>query len=118
MSLEEHQQLRERTKKFALRIIRMADLLPYTRSANVMANQVLRSATSVTANYRAAGRSRSKAEFVAKIGVVVEEADETLCWLELLSESNILPAGKLTDLLKEANELVAIFVASRKTARA
>ena len=72
MSLEEHQQLRERTKQFALRIIRMADLLPHTRSANVMANQVLRSATSVTANYRAAGRSRSKAEYVAKIGVVVE----------------------------------------------
>ena len=118
MNIEKHQELRERTKKFALRIIRMSEVLPHTRTANVIANQILRSATSITANYRAAGRSRSKAEFIAKIGVVVEEADETLCWLEFLSESNLVPANKLKDLLTEANELVAIFVASRKTVRA
>ena len=118
MNLEKHQELRERTKKFALRIIRMSEVLPNTRAANVIANQILRSATSIMANYRAAGRSRSKAEFIAKIGVVVEEADETLSWLELLSESNIIPLNKLKDLLTEADELVAIFVASRKTARA
>ena len=117
MNLEKHQELRERIKKFALRIIRMSEVLPNTRVANVIANQILRSATGITANYRAAGRSRSKAEFIAKIGVVVEEADETLCWLEFLAESNILPAAKLEDLFTEANELVAIFVASRKTVR-
>ena len=89
MSLAKHQELRERTKKFALRVIRMSQAMPNTRAANVITNQILRSATSITANYRAAGRSRSKAEFVAKIGVVLEEADETVCWLELLGESGI-----------------------------
>ena len=117
MNVGKHQQLRERTKQFALRIIRMSQVMPNTRASNVIANQILRSATSITANYRAAGRSRSKAEFIAKIGVVLEEADETVCWLELLSESGIVPAGKLNDLLAEANELVAIFAASRRTAR-
>lgn len=83
----------------------------------MITNQILRSPTSITANYRAAGRSRSKAEFIAKIGVVLEEADETVCWLELLAESGIVPANKLGNLLAEANELVAIFAASRKTVR-
>jgi four helix bundle protein len=118
MSVEKHQQLRERTMEFALRIIRMSQVLPNTRAANVIANQILRSATSITANYRAAGRSRSKAEFIAKIGVVLEEADETVCWLELLARSGIVTTNKLRDLLAEANELVAIFAASRRTARA
>ena len=117
MSVEKHQELRERTKKFALRVIRMSEAMPNTRAANVITNQVLRSATSITANYRAAGRSRSKAEFIAKIGVVLEEADETVCWLELLAEGGIVPAKKLRDLLAEANELVAIFAASRRTVR-
>src|SRR5215813_1369796 len=116
-SLEKHHELRERTKKFALRIIRMSEAMPNTREANDITTQILRSATSVTANYRAAGRSRSKAEFIAKIGVVIEEADETICWLELLGESGIVPESKLPDLLAEANELVAIFAASRRTAR-
>lgn len=80
-------------------------------------NQLLRSATGIAANYRAAGRSRSKAEFVAKIGVVVEEADETVFWLEMLAESGIVRPEKLANLLAEATELVAIFTASRKTAR-
>jgi four helix bundle protein len=117
MSLEKHQELRERTKQFALRVIRMSQVMPNTRAANVIANQILRSATSITANYRASGRSRSKAEFIAKIGLVLEEADETVCWLELLGESGIVPASKLRDLLAEANELVAIFAASRRTVR-
>ena len=79
---------------------------------------MLRSGTSIGANYRAAGRARSKAEFAAKIGIVVEEADETVFWLELLVETGIVPEAKLSELLKEANELVAIFVASQRTARA
>ena len=117
MSLEKHKVLRERTKKFALRVIHMSQAMPNNRAANVITNQILRSATSITANYRAAGRARSKAEFIAKIGVVLEEADETVCWLELLAESGIVPAIKLQNLLAEANELVAIFAASRKTVR-
>lgn len=95
----------------------MSQAMPNTRAANVITNQVLRSATSITAKYRAAGRSRSKAEFIAKIGLVLEAADETVCWLELLAESGIVRAGKLRDLLAEANELVAIFAASRRTVR-
>ncbi len=82
-----------------------------------MANQVARSGTSVGANYRAACRARSKAEFIAKLGIVEEEADETLFWLELIEDSGLLPPAKLADLKTEANELVAITVASIRTAR-
>ena len=82
-----------------------------------MGRQVLRSGTSVGANYRAAGRARSKAEFVSKIGIVLEEADETVFWLECLAESGIVKPTMLNDLLAEANELVAIFAASQRTAR-
>lgn len=117
MSVEKHDELRRRTKAFALRIIRMSQALPRTREANVIALQVLRSATGMAANYRAAGRSRSKAEFVAKIGIVIEEADETVFWLEMLVESGIVSPTKLQNLLAEATQLVAIFTASRKTAR-
>jgi len=117
MSAEKHDELRRRTKTFALRIIRMSQALPRTREANVIALQVLRSATGMAANYRAAGRSRSKAEFVAKIGVVVEEADETVFWLEMLVENGIVNPTKLQNLLAKATQLVAIFTASRKTAR-
>jgi four helix bundle protein len=81
-------------------------------------NQILRSATSIAANYRAVGRARSKAEFVAKLGVVIEESDETVFWLELLQESGIVKPEKLVDLLAEANQLLAIFSASRRTAKA
>jgi four helix bundle protein len=80
MNVEKHQELRNRMKAFALRVIRMSDALPKTRSGNVIGNQILRSSTGMAANYRAAGRFRSKAEFVAKIGVVIEEADETVFW--------------------------------------
>lgn len=118
MSLEKHQELRIRTKDFALRIIRMSHAMPNSRAANIIAGQILRSATSMAANYRAVGRARSKAEFIAKLGVVIEEADETVFWLEMLSESGIMQASKLEALLHEANELVAIFSASRRTAKA
>ena len=115
--LDKHLELRERTKQFALRVVRLSQSVPRTDTARVLAKQVLRSGTSVAANYRAAGRARSKAEFIAKIGDVVEEADETLFWLELLVESGIVPKDQLADLISEATELVAIFVASQKTAR-
>jgi four helix bundle protein len=117
MNTERHLELRTRTKAFALRIIRMSQALPRTREANVINNQILRSATSMAANYRSAGRSRSKAEFVAKIGVVVEEADETIFWLELLADSGIVRPKKLEHIASEANQLLAIFSASRRTAR-
>jgi four helix bundle protein len=117
MNSEKHQELRTRTKAFALRVIRMSQALPRSREANVLVQQVLRSATGMAANYRAAGRSRSKAEFIAKIGVVVEEADETVFWLEMLLDSRLVRPEKLQNLLAEATQLVAIFTASRKTAK-
>src|SRR5437764_10882437 len=118
MGLEKHQELRKRTKDFALRIIRMSEAMPTTRAANVINSQILRSATSMAANYRAVGLARSKAEFIAKLGIVVEEADETVFWLELLADSGIVNPSKLDALMTEAKALVAIFVASRRTAKA
>ncbi|MFI5104035.1 MAG: four helix bundle protein [Terriglobales bacterium] len=117
MSVDKHHQLRQRTKAFALRIMRMCRTIPNTREGNIVNSQILRSATSMAANYRAAGLARSKAEFISKLGIVVEEADETAFWLELLGDHGIVPAPKLRDLLAEGNQLVAIFLASRKTAR-
>jgi four helix bundle protein len=95
----------------------MSQALPKTREANVIMQQLLRSSTSIAANYRAAGRARSKAEFISKLGVVIEEADETVLWLELLAESGIVPITKLRELQGEANQLVLIFSASRSTAK-
>src|SRR5258707_557432 len=117
MGLDQHHELKKRTKTFALRVIRMSQALPTTRAANVINSQILRSATSIAANYRAVGRARSKAEFVAKLGVVVEETDETVLWLELRVESGIVKPEKLHDLLDEANQLLSIFSAARRTAR-
>lgn len=117
MSLDKHQELRKRTKDFALRIMRMCRTIPSTRETNIINNQILRSATGVAANYRAVGLARSKAEFISKLAIVLEEADETVFWLELLSDSGIIPASKLRELMAEGNELVAIFLASRKTAK-
>jgi len=111
------EQLRDRTKAFALRVIRLYRSLPYKTDAQVLGKQLLRCGTSVAANYRAACRARSKAEFVAKIGVVLEEADETVLWLELMTESGIVPLAKTEEFLREANELTAIFAASQRTAR-
>jgi four helix bundle protein len=109
--------LKARTKAFAVRVIRMNAALPRNRAADIIARQVLRSATSVGANYRAACRARSHREFVAKLGIVVEESDETLYWLELLIEANLMPEERLIELLQEARELTAIFTAAHKTAR-
>jgi four helix bundle protein len=115
--LSKQEELRNRTKRFALRMIRLFRQLPKTTEAQVLGKQLLRAGTSVGANYRAAGRARSKAEFVAKMGIVVEEADETVFWIECLIESGIVKPDLLADLLSEANELLAIFAASQRTAR-
>jgi four helix bundle protein len=117
MSVDKHHQLRERAKAFALRVIKMSQALPRTREANVLSQQILRSATSMAANYRAAGRSRSQAEFIAKLGVVIEEADETAFWLEMLVDGGFVRQKRLENLQAEANQLLAIFGASRKTAK-
>jgi len=109
--------LQARTKQFAIRIVKLFRSLPKTEEARVIGKQVLRSGTSVAANYRAVCRARSKAEFIAKVGVVVEEADETVFWLELLGETGIVEQKKLMNLLLEANELLAIFAASQRTAK-
>ena len=111
------EELKNRTKKFAIRIVKLFRSLPKTEEARVIGKQVLRSGTSVAANYRAVCRARFKAEFVAKIGIVVEEADETVFWLELLIETGILEAKLLNSLLSEAQELLAIFAASQRTAK-
>jgi four helix bundle protein len=115
--MNQSEQLRERSKRFALGIIDLFRSLPRTEEARTLGRQLLRSGTSVAANYRAVCRARSKAEFIAKIGVVVEESDETVFWLELLTESHIVPAQRLDNLLAEANELLAIFAASQRTAK-
>ncbi|MEP6602667.1 MAG: four helix bundle protein [Spartobacteria bacterium] len=109
-------ELKQRTKKFALRILDLADSLPQNRSGNVIAGQIVRSGTSVAANYRALCRAKSRADFINKTSIVEEEADESCFWLELLIERQLLSAKRVQPLLKEANELTAIFVASRKTA--
>ena len=105
-------ELKERTKQFALRVMRLVDALPNTPKGRAIASQLVRSGTSVAANYRAACRARSQAEFISKIGVVEEEADEAALWLELIVEDKLLPEKKTTSLLKEANELTAIMAAS------
>ena len=110
-------ELKLRTKKFALRIIKVFQALPRSEDARTLGKQLLRSGTSVAANYRAVCRSRSKAEFVAKLGVVVEEIDETVFWLELLIESGIVSPTRLGNLQCEANELLAIFVSSQHVQR-
>ena len=110
-------ELKDRTKSFALRIIRVVRSLPSGAEARIMGNQLLRAGTSVAANYRAVCRARSRAEFLSKLGLVIEEADESAFWLELLSEAGLLPAKRLRDLQSEANQLVAIFNASRTTAK-
>jgi four helix bundle protein len=109
-------ELKARTKAFAVRVIRLVDALPTNVKGRAIANQIVRSATSVAANYRAACRARSRAEFIAKIGVVEEEADETAFWLELIVECQIRSGKEIDPLLKEASEPVAIMAASRKSA--
>ena len=106
------QELKERTKKFALRVMHLVDALPDTPKGRAVASQLVRSGMSVAANYRAARRGRSHAEFISKVGVAEEEADETVLWLELIVEDKPLPETKIAPLLKEANELTAIMAAS------
>ena len=110
-------ELKERTKKFALRVLKLADALPTNISGRILANQIARSGTSVAANYRAVCRAKSKADFISKLGIVEEEADETLFWLQLTVEANLIPSKNLEPLMREAEELLKITVASLKTAR-
>jgi four helix bundle protein len=115
---DERRTLEKRSKQFALRIMRMTRSLPNNPEGWVISKQILRSGTSVAANYRATGRARSKADFVSKIGIVVEEADETLFWLEMLLEAELLPQARLQPLVSEAEELLSVFASSYHTARA
>jgi four helix bundle protein len=110
-------ELKNRTKKFALQIIKLVDELPNTIAGRAIGNQIIRSGTSVASNYRSACRARSNADFVSKITIVEEESDETLFWLEIIIESNLLPKDRVLALVKEADELTAIFTASGKTAK-
>ncbi len=109
--------MKDRTKQFALRVIRLVSSVPPSLVTDVLAKQLLRSGTSVGANYRAACRAKSPAEFCAKLGIVEEEADESGYWMELLTEAGLVPEHRLHKLLAEASELVAIVVASIRTAR-
>ena len=109
--------LKVRTKSFALRVVRLYGALPKTIEAQVIGKQALRSGTSVGAHYREACRARSTAEFISKIEGGLQELEETVYWLELLAEAEILPLAKLSALLKEAGELTAILVTSVKTAK-
>jgi four helix bundle protein len=110
--------LRERTKIFALKIIQLFTALPKSDAAPILGRQVLRSGTSIGANYREAYRSRSKPEFLSKIGDCLKELDETAYWLELLEQSSILPPAKLSPLQDECNQLLAIFTKISKTTKA
>jgi four helix bundle protein len=110
-------ELSKRTKAFALRIIRVVAALPRSAIADVLGKQLLRSGTSIGANYREACRARSKADFAAKAGICAQESDESLYWLELLADSGLMRRPLLADLQREANELVAIFTSSVRTAR-
>ena len=109
--------LKDRTKQFALSVIRMCRTLPRTQEGSIITRQLLRSCTSVGANYRAVCRARSGADFISKLGIVLEEADETLFWLELLVDSGVARHEMTSPLIREANELVSIFVASLRTAK-
>jgi four helix bundle protein len=109
--------LKDRTKRFAIDVIGFCDKLPTTHAGRTVAGQLIRCGTSVGANYRASCRARSRAEWIAKLGIVEEEADETLFWLEIAVEARLVPEDKVKALLKEADELTAIFVASLKTAK-
>ena len=109
-------ELQERTKSFALRILNLIEQLPDTIGGRILANQLGRSATSVSSNYRAACRARSRAEFASKLGIVAEEADESLGWLELIRDGAFIPEKRITSLVSEADELTAIFTCGRRSA--
>src|SRR3989344_8163495 len=109
--------LKKRLKDHALRIIKLVDLLPKTVVGRTVGNQLVRSGTSVAANYRAALRARSRAEFISKLGVVIEEADESAFWLEIIIDGEILKKGVVESLLLETNEILAIMIATSNTTR-
>ena len=111
------EELKKRTKEFALRCIQLADALPKTRVGNIIAAQLIRSATSVGANYRAACRARSVPDFISKMGITLEETDESVYWMEVIIESGMQSENRVSALMKEGNELVSIFVASLNTAQ-
>jgi four helix bundle protein len=111
------EELQARTKQFALRVMKMTDALPRSAKGKVIANQILRSATAVASGYRAACRARSKADWIDKIGRSLEEADESLLWIELTEEGGLLPARRIYALKKEACELTAIFAAIHKSSK-
>jgi four helix bundle protein len=110
-------EFKRRTKGIALRVIKVIEALPPTKAAEVIGRQLLRSGTSVGANYQAACRGRSPADAIAKLAIVEEEADESIYWIELLIEAGILPANRLSNLADELNEIVAMTVPSQKTLR-
>jgi len=112
-----NENLKQRTKLFALRIIKMVEHLPESKTSRTLGNQVLRSGTSVAANYRAGCFAKSKRDFINKLKTVEEEADETIFWLELIEESGIFSSNKLLSIKTEAHEILAIIIASIKTAR-
>ena len=111
------EELKDRFRQFALRVIRLCQSLPNDRVSNVISNQLLRSGTSVGANYRAACRAKSSADFIYKLQIVEEELDESLYWMELLIEAEIMAKDRLQDLISEGNELLAIVVSSIKTSK-
>lgn len=117
MNNEKTEQLKHRTKQFGLRAIRLVQALPNGKVADVVGRQLLRAATSVGANYRAALRGRSTAEFLSRLGVVEEEIDESLYWMEMLVEAGLIGQQRLSALMKEANEIASIVVAAIKTTK-
>ncbi|MGD0568715.1 MAG: four helix bundle protein [Candidatus Sulfotelmatobacter sp.] len=114
---EKTEELRKRTMQFALRVVRLFQSLPGSAEARVLGQQLLRSGTSVAANYRAVCKARSRPDFISKLGIVEEEIDESVFWLEFLVESQMMPRKRLSDLIDEAKQLTAIFGASRRTAK-
>ncbi|MGE5264087.1 MAG: four helix bundle protein [Acidobacteriota bacterium] len=111
------EELKKRTKQFALRSIQLCNNLPTNRSGHIVANQLIRCSTSVGSNYRSACRARPSADFVSKMGITLEEADESVYWMEIIVESGMQSAKQVAPLLQEGNELVAIFVSSLNTAQ-
>jgi len=111
------EEMKARTKQFALRVIRLVESLPKTKTANVIGNQLLRSGTSVGANYRASCRAKSTADFIHKLSIVEEEADESIYWMKLLIESNSVKENLLGSLLNEAEQILSIIVSSIKTSK-
>lgn len=110
--------LKKRTKQFGLRVIHLIEALPSSRAASVIGRNLLRSGTSVGANYRAASRARTRPDYISKLGMAIEQADESLYWMEMLVEAKLIPGEKLTALTKEANDIVAALTGSAKTRRA